>query len=102
MTRVTPEPPRLCFPKFCGHSAEFMVEKRSEQRHRLLKTGTIKFGPTAITCMVRNMSNTGAALDVTSPDLIPEHFTLVFDSEGRHVPCHIVWRKEKRIGVAFD
>jgi hypothetical protein len=79
-----------------------MVEKRNEQRLRLLKTGTIKFGGSAIACMVRNMSNTGAALDVTSPDAIPEHFTLVFDSEGRHVPCHIVWRNEKRVGVAFD
>jgi hypothetical protein len=79
-----------------------MVEKRNEQRHRLLKTGTIKFGGSAITCMVRNMSIAGAALDVTSPDAVPEHFTLVFDSEGRHMACHVVWRKEKRVGVAFD
>jgi hypothetical protein len=79
-----------------------MVEKRNAQRHRLLKTATIEFGGGAITCMVRNMSNTGAALDVTSPGAIPEHFTLVFDSEGRHMPCHVVWRKEKRIGIAFD
>ena len=79
-----------------------MVEKRNVQRHRLLKTATIEFGGGAITCMVRNMSNAGAALDVASPDAIPEHFTLVFDSEGRHMPCHVVWRKEKRIGVAFD
>jgi hypothetical protein len=52
--------------------------------------------------MVRNMSKTGAALDVTSPAEVPEHFTLVFDSEGLHMPCHVVWRNQKRIGVAFD
>jgi hypothetical protein len=79
-----------------------MDEKRSVQRHRLLKPGTIEFGGGAVTCMVRNMSKTGAALDVTSPAGVPEHFTLVFDSEGLHLPCHVVWRKQRRIGVAFD
>lgn len=44
----------------------------------------------------------GAALDVSSPIGIPEHFTLVLAADGHHKPCHVVWRKEKRIGVAFD
>jgi hypothetical protein len=79
-----------------------MGEKRNVSRHRVLKAGTIEFGGGAIDCMVRNMSNTGAALDVTSPIGIPEHFTLVFPTDGLHMPCHVVWRKEKRIGVAFN
>jgi hypothetical protein len=41
-------------------------------------------------------------LDVSSPIGIPEHFTLVLAADGHHKPCHVVWRKEKRIGVAFD
>ena len=52
--------------------------------------------------MVRNLSISGAALDVTRTVGIPEHFTLVFPADGLHMPCHVVWRKEKRIGVAFD
>ena len=40
-------------------------------------------------------------LDVNSPD-IPENFTLVFQADGVSIPCHIVWRKEEHIGVAFD
>jgi PilZ domain len=79
-----------------------MAEKRNITRHRVLKAGTIEFGGGAIDCMVRNMSNTGAALDVTSPIGIPEYFTLVFPADGLHMPCHVVWRKEKRIGVAFN
>jgi hypothetical protein len=79
-----------------------MGEKRNVSRYRVLKAGTIEFGGGAIDCMVRNMSNTGAALDVTSPIGIPEHFTLVFPTDGLHMPCHVVWRKEKRIGVAFN
>jgi len=36
---------------------------------------------------------------VTSLAGIPEHFMLVAD--GSQPLCHVVWRKEKRIGVAF-
>ena len=77
-----------------------MEEHRISTRHRVLKAGTIEFGGGAIDCTVRNMSATGAALDVTSPLGIPAQFTLVTD--GSHTPCRVVWRKEKRIGVTFD
>ena len=79
-----------------------MGEHRVAPRHRVLKAGTIEFGGGAIDCMIRNMSNTGAALDVTSPIGIPAQFTLVLPADGLHMPCHVVWRKEKRIGVTFD
>jgi hypothetical protein len=26
----------------------------------------------------------------------------VLAADRHHKPCHVVWRKEKRIGVAFD
>jgi hypothetical protein len=51
---------------------------------------------------VRNLSEAGAALDVVTPLFIPERFTLVVPSEPLKRPCHIVWRKDKRIGIAFD
>jgi PilZ domain len=79
-----------------------MDDHRTAPRHRVLKAGTIEFGGGAINCMVRNLSNAGAALDVSSPVGIPEHFTLVLRADGHHMPCHVVWRREKRIGVAFD
>jgi hypothetical protein len=78
------------------------MEKRGVDRHRVLKPGTIEFGGGAINCMVRNMSISGAAPDVASPVGIPDHFTLVLLADGHHTPCHVVWRKEKRIGVSFD
>ena len=77
-----------------------MDEHRIATRHRVLKAGTIEFGGGAIDCTVRNVSDTGAALDVASPLGIPAQFTLVTDGHRR--PCHVVWRKEKRIGVTFD
>ena len=79
-----------------------MAEKRVATRNRVLKAGTIEFGGGAIDCTVRNLSKTGAALDVTSQIGVPEKFTLVLSGDGLHFPCRIVWRRERRIGVAFD
>jgi PilZ domain len=79
-----------------------MVESPRASRHRVLKAGTIEFGGGAMDCTVRNLSETGAALEVTSPLFIPDRFTLFVKNGQLKRPCHIVWRKEKRIGVAFD
>ncbi|KRP96182.1 MULTISPECIES: PilZ domain-containing protein [Bradyrhizobium] len=78
-----------------------MDERRDKARHRVLKAGTIEFGGGAIDCTVRNLSDTGAALDVASPVGIPDHFTLFVQADGTHRTCTVVWRKEKRIGVRF-
>ncbi len=80
-----------------------MEEHRTSPRQRVLKAGTISFnGDAGISCTVRNLSASGAALEVASPLGIPDRFTLVFENDHTTKACHIVWRKEKRIGVAFD
>ena len=78
-------------------------EHRVAPRRRLLKAGKITFGSgAAFDCTIRNLSETGAALEVISPLGIPERFTLVVEDDHRHLPCRIIWRKEKRIGVHFE
>jgi hypothetical protein len=72
-----------------------MDERREKARHRVLKAGTIEFGGGAIDCTVRNLSDTGAALDVTSPLGIPDRFTLFVQADGKHLACTVVWRKGK-------
>ena len=79
-----------------------MGERRDKARHRVLKAGTIEFGGGgAIDCTIRNLSDTGAALDVSSPVGIPDHFSLFVQVDGKHLACTVIWRKEKRIGVRF-
>jgi hypothetical protein len=58
-----------------------MDEHRAAPRHRILKAGTISFGGGAIDCTVRNLSATGAALEVVTPLFIPDRFTLIIQSE---------------------
>lgn len=79
-----------------------MDEHRSAPRRRILKAGTIEFGGGAIDCTVKNVSESGAALEIVTPLFIPDHFTLCVPSDYLKRPCHIVWRKDRRIGIAFD
>jgi hypothetical protein len=79
-----------------------MSDERAAPRRRTLKTGKIEFGGGVIDCTVRNLSYTGAALEVTSPVGIPTKFNLVLPGEAVQKRCQVVWRSEKRIGVAFD
>jgi hypothetical protein len=79
-----------------------MEEHRATARHRVLKAGTIEFAGTKVDCLIRNISDTGASLEIKSPLWFPDAFVLVVTSDGSARPCHIIWRKEKRLGVAFD
>jgi hypothetical protein len=76
--------------------------KRVTPRRRTLKAATIEFGGGGFDCTVRNISDFGAALEVTSPLFIPDRFTLYVPCDQFKRPCHIIWRQEKRIGVEFD
>jgi hypothetical protein len=78
-----------------------MEERRAAQRQRVFKAGTIEFDGNGVDCTIRNMSPIGAALDVASPIGIPHEITLSIASRHERQKCHIVWRKEKRIGVVF-
>jgi PilZ domain len=77
-------------------------EHRIAPRRRVLKAGSISFGGGAIDCTVRNISDTGAALEVVTPLFIPDRFKLIVQSDNLNRSCHIVWRRERRIGVTFD
>lgn len=79
-----------------------MDEHRIAERRRILKPGTITFNGGGIDCTVRNISETGAALEVASPVGIPKDVTLIVEADNLKRECQVVWRKEKRIGVAFS
>lgn len=79
-----------------------MEEKRESSRTRILKAGSISFGGAAISCMVRNISATGALLEVESPLGIPERFLLVVPTDQLSRPCRTIWKSERRLGVRFE
>lgn len=78
-----------------------LESNRAAPRHRVLKAGSIEFNGGTIDCVVRNVSDTGAALEVASPLGIPPAFNLVIAGNRNVYRCEVKWRTESRIGVAF-
>jgi hypothetical protein len=79
-----------------------MDDRRKLPRHRTFKAGSIAFNRAGtIDCRVRNLSPIGACLEVASQLGIPDDFILVVESERLKQHCHVIWRTEARLGVAF-
>jgi hypothetical protein len=78
------------------------MERRAHPRKKVLMSGAIEFADGHINCLISDMSISGAAIEVTNANDIPERFKLVFKADEAHIPCHVVWREEDKIGVAFD
>ena len=68
----------------------------------MLKTGYIVFGEKApkLECAVRNLSETGALLQVSATAGIPSNFDVIIDGVRRR--CGIVWKTDARLAVAFQ
>ena len=80
-----------------------MAELRTSPRHRTLKVGVIALNRGGgISCTVRNLSDGGACLEVTSQVDIPDDFTLEVHNDHLKRLCHVSWRHGNRIGVAFN
>jgi len=71
-------------------------------RKRQLKAGTIGFnGGGGIDSIVKNLSGTGALLQVESVIGIPDQFTLFIETEKFKRDCQVVWRQPTRLEIRF-
>jgi hypothetical protein len=79
-----------------------VTEKRRSLRHRVLKGAFIVISEKApkLECTVRNISDTGAAVQVSTTFGLPQTLDLIVD--GIRHRCHVVWRTDTKIGVAFE
>jgi len=78
------------------------MNSRNSERQEVLQAGTISFQGSDIDCTVHNISIGGANLEVKGDSKIPDSFRLLIDPGFGNRHCHVVWRNERRIGVAFD
>ncbi|MDX2155750.1 MAG: response regulator [Hyphomicrobiaceae bacterium] len=78
-------------------------ERREGKRSRMLKGGVIAFSArhATIPCVVRDLSEGGARLQVAQSSAVPDTFELIVELDGLEVPCQVVWRKVSEVGVAF-
>lgn len=81
---------------------QLLDNNRIAPRHRVLKAGSIEFNGGVIDCTIRNISDTGAAIEVATPLGVPDAFWLVIPGDQTRRHCRVAWRRDKRLGVAFD
>jgi len=55
-----------------------------------------------IDCVVRDLSNAGASLEIENAIGIPDRFTLLMKADRTRRTCHVTRRSVRRIGVRFD
>jgi hypothetical protein len=79
-------------------------EKRIIRRQRVLKSGKIIFadGNSVVDCVIRNLSVTGARLEVPTTVGLPGEFTLVDAHANRHYAAKVMWRRGEAMGVEFS
>jgi hypothetical protein len=79
------------------------LEKRLAPRRNTMIVATIVYGggQTRLDCVIRNLSESGAKLEVPTVKGIPQSFDLLVP---RHYPhhCRVVWRSLKELGVEFQ
>ncbi|WP_027572215.1 helix-turn-helix domain-containing protein [Bradyrhizobium sp. WSM1743] len=82
-----------------------MSDHRAAVRHHTLRTGIVEFdngsGSTvSVPCTIRDVSGTGARLELNSSLWVAGQFTLIFSS-GLRKDCRVAWRKGRLTGSAF-
>lgn len=78
------------------------TERRGSHRHKTFKGGSISFDlAPPVACIIRNMSESGAGLELSNPAQVPDSFDLLIKPELLKRHCRVVWRADNRLGVQF-
>ena len=78
-----------------------MEEKRKHRRTEIDEPAYVSSGGSVMSCIVRNISPEGAAIDVENPAFVPPSFKLVMAKDSTVHECRIIWIQKNRIGVTF-
>lgn len=79
-----------------------MSERRQYPRLRVLKSAKIVLGTsTLFDCVVRNLTNGGARLELPSAIDLPDVVAVTFDGGRTCRPCRLAWRRLNATGVRF-
>ena len=76
---------------------------RSVIRRRVLKEGKIIINPPSGTLdvKIRDLSETGAKLEIPAGTSLPERFALIIVADGTVTPTEVMWRRGDLVGVHF-
>ena len=79
-----------------------MPERRRYTRMRVLKAAKIVIGTSSVLdCVVRDLSSTGARIEIQNAARLPEAVDVTFDGGHTFRPCRLKWRTLNETGVEF-
>jgi hypothetical protein len=78
-----------------------MEEKRKHPRTEINEPAYVSSGGAVMSCVVRNISLEGAAIDVENTAFVPPRFRLVMAKDSSVRECQIAWIQKGRIGLSF-
>jgi hypothetical protein len=67
-----------------------------------LKDGSQQDDHSTLACVVRDLSNHGARLQLTSTADLPDEFDLTFDTGHTLRKCRVAWQTLTNVGVSFE
>lgn len=81
-----------------------MDDRRKFPRVPTLKAGRIEFNRrlNVVDCVVRNMSDGGACIQVEDTGWLPATFDLAVPIDGLKRACRVAWRSADKLGVAYQ
>jgi hypothetical protein len=79
-------------------------DKRKTRRHRLRRNAWVLLeAGQRSECVITNISDHGAHMNVADSDSIPDSFVLLLAENGAtRRRCRVIWRKPREVGVKFD
>lgn len=80
-----------------------MLHERDSPRSRAFLKAHIRYQNKSLTveCIVRNLSLTGARLEVAQDVGLPTEFDLEIPQRGAVMQCAVKWREDDAVGVKF-
>ena len=79
-----------------------MSERRKYPRMRVLKGAKVVIGTSSVLdCVVRDLSSTGARIEIQNAIGLPEALDVTFDGGHTFRPCRLKWRTLNETGVEF-
>ena len=76
---------------------------RRSRRKSTCKLGAIQIDNCSpdIECLIWNVSAGGAKIEPLSQEPMPDEFEIFIDKQDVRRSCVVIWRKKRKIGIAF-
>lgn len=81
-----------------------MTDLRRHPRRRTLLSGKLVFdgGARSFDCVIRDMSASGARVQLPGPEILPRTLWLIEMRAGLAHQCRVSWRQGRETGLQFE